>query len=86
MNEYVLAAIVGLNEAEAFGGVEELDGTCGHDDFLSNRSARHDRAFRGHIHIDVKEKIVERALRRRTKFVSRSIVTYIGHHGIRHKG
>jgi hypothetical protein len=38
MDEDIRAAIVRLNEAEAFGRIEELNSSNGHDDFPFNRS------------------------------------------------
>jgi hypothetical protein len=34
VNEHIRAAVVGLNKAEAFGRVEELNGASGHYDVL----------------------------------------------------
>jgi hypothetical protein len=35
MDENVRVAVIGLYEAKAFGGIEELYGSCVHGDFLS---------------------------------------------------
>jgi len=34
VNEHIGVAVVGLNEAKTLGGIEELNGTSSHDDFL----------------------------------------------------
>jgi hypothetical protein len=40
MNEHVRSAVIWRDKAEAFGGVEEFDGSDGHDDSLQSALSR----------------------------------------------
>jgi hypothetical protein len=63
VNEGVSAAVVRLNEAEAFGGIEPFNCASGHDEpFHSNIDDRHAKALRMMIAIVLKGGFVQGAV------------------------